>query len=141
VAQRLIRTICPKCKSPYTLKEEELEAIFVSEASVRQSGLEANMVDKDAELRAMYRTAKLYKGQGCESCRRTGYRGRKGIYEILEVTPVLRNLIVQGASDDQLKACAVSQGMKTLKIQGTQKVLDGDTTLQELVRVVNVRED
>jgi type IV pilus assembly protein PilB len=89
----------------------------------------------------MYHNAKLYKGLGCESCRRTGYRGRQGIYEILEITPLLRNMIVQGASDDQLKAAAISQGMKTLKMQGTKKVLDGETTLQELVRVVNVRED
>ncbi|MBE0537657.1 MAG: type II/IV secretion system protein [Phycisphaerae bacterium] len=140
VAQRLIRTICPKCKTPYVVTETELETVFGSDGFVLPGGPQP-AADPDAQLRAMYRGAKLNKGQGCEACRGTGYRGRQGIYEILEVMPQLRNLIVQGAPDDQLKACAVSQGMKTLKMQGTQKVLGGETTLQELVRVVNVRED
>lgn len=140
VAQRLIRTICPKCKTTSVLTDDELAAVFGSPDNMQKAGL-PQVDDHDEQLRTMYRNATLYKGQGCESCRRTGFRGRQGIYEILEVTPMLRNMIVQGASDDQLKACAISQGMKTLKMQGADKVLQGETTLQELVRVVNVRED
>lgn len=140
VAQRLIRTICPKCKTPFVVTDEELDAVFGA-ADLDATGALTSAAEQDAQLRKMYHNAKLYKGLGCESCRRTGYRGRQGIYEILEITPLLRNMIVQGASDDQLKAAAISQGMKTLKMQGTKKVLDGETTLQELVRVVNVRED
>jgi len=136
VAQRLIRTICPKCKVPYFPTEEELDTILGSPAEHNEG-----RPDQEAQLRALYSGAKLHKGTGCESCRRTGYRGRQGIYEILDVTPMLRSLIVQGSPDDQLKACGIAQGMKTLKMQGTRKVLEGATTLQELLRVVNVRED
>ena len=88
-----------------------------------------------------HRGAKFYKGKGCESCRGTGYRGRDGLFEILEMDSTLRNMIVEGVSDDQLKACALTQGMKTLRMKGIERILDGSTTLEEIARVVNMKED
>ena len=121
LAQRLVRTICPKCKKAIDPTPEELELLY-GDASE----------GKDI---------KLYKGQGCDSCRGTGYRGRQGVYEIFQQTPKLRNMMVAGASDDQLKTAAIEQGMKTLKMQGMRQVLEGTTTLKDLARVVDMRED
>ena len=122
MAQRLARTICPKCKKPYKPTKQELAAIFGDGA------------DK-------HRDAKLYKGKGCESCRGTGYRGRGGLFEIFEMDSALRNMVVEGVSDDQLKACALAQGMKTLRMKGIERILEGSTTLEEITRVVNMKED
>lgn len=82
----------------------------------------------------------MHKGQGCDGCLNIGYHEREGIYEILEITTMIRNLIVDKASDEQIKAQAIKEGMKTLKAQGISHVLKGTTTLQELSRVVDMRE-
>jgi type II secretory ATPase GspE/PulE/Tfp pilus assembly ATPase PilB-like protein len=122
MAQRLARTICPKCKEPYDPTQQELAMLFGDGA------------DK-------HRDATLYKGKGCESCRGTGYRGREGLFEIFEMNSTLRNMVVEGVSDDKLKACALDQGMKTLRMKGIERILEGSTTLEEIARVVNMKED
>lgn len=121
LAQRLVRTICPKCKKQMDPTQEELDLLYGDTSGGKDT--------------------KLYKGEGCESCRFTGYRGRQGVYEIFQQTPKLRNMMVAGASDDQLKTVAIEQGMKTLKMKGMQQVLDGTTTLADIARVVDMRED
>ncbi|RKY10129.1 MAG: type II secretion system protein GspE [Planctomycetota bacterium] len=122
MAQRLARTICPKCKEPYDPTPQELAMLFGDGA------------DK-------HRDATLYKGKGCEACRGTGYRGREGLFEIFEMNSTLRNMVVEGVSDDKLKACALAQGMKTLRMKGIERILEGSTTLEEITRVVNMKED
>ena len=145
LAQRLVRTICPKCKAVHEPTEEEFGVLFGDGANAGGDVATNARQKEDAEklnaIKETYRKSTLYKGAGCESCRKTGYRGRQGVYEILEMNSILRNMIVEGASDDQLKACAIMQGMKTLKMQGTQQVMEGSTTLDELIRVVDMRED
>jgi type IV pilus assembly protein PilB len=121
VAQRLIRLVCPDCREEYKLSAEELKIIFGNK-----------QVDKNF---------KVYRGEGCEFCKNTGYVGRESVYEILDVSAGLRKLIIENASEDEIKNCAVSQGMKTLKEQGISKVLSGTSTLDELLRVVDMRED
>ncbi|MBW8015222.1 MAG: type II/IV secretion system protein [Planctomycetes bacterium] len=118
VAQRLVRKICPNCKSSYTPSEEELENFTPQE---RQSGIT------------------LYKSDGCSKCRDLGYMGRQGVYEILNVTPEIRSLIVKGASDDQILATAMQQGMNTLRLEGLRQAFNGITSLDELLRVVDMR--
>ncbi|MCK4998667.1 MAG: type II/IV secretion system protein [Anaerohalosphaera sp.] len=121
VAQRLVRAICPKCKTTYPMSEKE-KTFFGSDTN--EQGLDI-----------------LHKGQGCEFCRNTGHTGRVGIYEILTVSQGIREMIVEERSSDEIRACAVEQGMKTLKMQGISKALSGATTLKELYRVVDMREN
>ena len=74
------------------------------------------------------------KGAGCERCNQTGYKGRVGLYEVMEVTDELRELILVGASGLELKRKAVDEGMITLRRSGLRKVMDGVTTIEEVVR-------
>lgn len=119
VAQRLVRVVCPKCRKSYKPDGEEMKKFFDGQES-----------DKEKTI---------YKSQGCGSCRNTGYHGRAATYEILSITDGIKNMIVDSASDNQIKAEAVKQGMKTLKKRAIGQVLDGITTLNELLRVVDMR--
>lgn len=116
IAQRLVRVICPACKTPLKEKQE-----------VRQKMMK--------EIIGQGQEAELYEGKGCEECRFTGYRGRTGIYEILVVSPAIRELILSRASSQQIKEKAISEGMRTLRQDGLRKVLKGITTFAEVVRV------
>ena len=120
VAQRLVRTICPQCKTSY--RPEPKEAELVSEDSQQKDDLS------------------LYRGSGCDVCRQTGYLGRQGLYEIFEMSSDLRMTLINKASDDTLKDKAIAEGMKPLKEQGISQVINGTTTVEELYRVVDMRE-
>ena len=117
-AQRLIRTVCPVCKKPYKPSLEELKQLF---GPLGQK--------KDVQL---------YQGPGCNDCDHTGYRGRKAVYEVLCVSREMRKMIVGGESDDAIKQQAIKEGMKTLYKSAVDEVLSGATTLDELMRVVDV---
>jgi len=119
VAQRLIRTVCDKCKEAYTPTEEELRELSVA---AQQSS-----------------NTTLYKSIGCNSCYESGYRGRKAIYEILCVSNQIRKMIVQSSSNDEIKEQAIKEGMKTLQRSGIEQVLDGSTDFKELLRVIDMR--
>ena len=121
VAQRLVRTICPHCKQPYQPDAAELTNAFGKAFAEKQT--------------------QLYKGVGCDSCRNTGYRGRKGVFEILPVTPTIRRMITDGCSDGQLKQQAIQDGMRTLTKSAIDEALNGNTTTEELMRVVDLRVD
>ena len=75
-----------------------------------------------------------YKGVGCDRCNLTGYKGRVGLYEVMEVTEELRELILVGASGLELRRKAIDEGMITLRASGLRKVKDGMTTMEEVVR-------
>ena len=77
---------------------------------------------------------KFFKGKGCNSCNATGFRGRTAIYEILVVDKSIRELILNKASTEQIREKAIEQGMKTLRFCGWQKVLEGLTTPEEVIR-------
>ncbi|HPS54513.1 MAG TPA: GspE/PulE family protein [Sedimentisphaerales bacterium] len=119
ITQRLVRTVCPICKQSYTPSAEELDILFSSS-------------DKNKSIQ-------LLRGQGCDSCYQTGYAGRKAIYEILCVSYKIRKMIAEVSSDDSIKAQAISEGMKTLRKSGMGQVLNCTTTLDELMRVVDMR--
>jgi type II secretory ATPase GspE/PulE/Tfp pilus assembly ATPase PilB-like protein len=110
IAQRLLRKICPHCKTTYTPKEEELAPYHLE------------------RLQKMT----LYKGKGCEKCKYTGYRGRMGIFEVLEVTPEINQLIAQRATSYEIEKVAKIESMFE---DGIKKVLAGTTTLDEVIRV------
>ena len=113
-AQRLIRTICKNCKEETHVPVEGLIEIGFSAE-------EAN------EL-------KVYKGRGCKNCNGTGYKGRIGLYEVMEVTEELRELIIIGASAMELRRKAIELGMITLRESGLYKLRDGVTTIEEVVK-------
>jgi type IV pilus assembly protein PilB len=114
VAQRLVRTICSKCKQPYAPAEEHL--------------MELGLLPQDVEGK------KFYYGKRCEHCNRTGYRGRSAIFEIMKADSKLRDLIIQQRSTDVVRAEAVAAGMRTLRDSGILKIFDGITTIEEVVR-------
>jgi type IV pilus assembly protein PilB len=114
LAQRLVRVVCPKCKRLYSPKKSVLEEAGVPE-----------------ELAA---NAQFAKGAGCSHCQKNGYRGRLGIYEMMGMTSKIRELVFQNASSVEIRKVAISQGMKTLYVDGIRKVLKGLTTLDEVYR-------
>jgi type IV pilus assembly protein PilB len=113
-AQRLIRRICSECKVEQSLPPEALAEVGFSPAEAK--------------------TMKTYKGQGCAKCNDTGYKGRIGLYEVMEVTDEVRELILIGASALELRKRAIEDGMITLRESGLQKIRNGVTTLEEVVR-------
>ena len=117
VAQRLVRRLCPKCKRPWTVDMPFLESLGFP-ISKLLSGTICEPV-------------------GCEECRGTGYAGRTGIYEILLVTDVIRQMIVERRSSADIKIHALEHGMRTLRMDGWRKVLAGVTTLEEVIRVTS----
>jgi type IV pilus assembly protein PilB len=121
VAQRLVRTTCEKCKQPYTPSAAELATIYGK-----------SLPGKDIQI---------YKGTGCNSCRNTGYRGRRGVFEIFTISPQIRKMITDGCSDSQFKQQAIQEGMRTLTKAAIDEVLNGGTTIDELMRVVDLRVD
>jgi type IV pilus assembly protein PilB len=113
-AQRLVRRICSNCKEPHPTPEKGLiQAGFSAEDA---KGLVPN------------------KGKGCDKCNNTGYKGRVGLYEVMEVTEDLRELVLVGASAMELRRKAVDEGMITLRNSGLRKVKEGVTTIDEVVR-------
>jgi type II secretory ATPase GspE/PulE/Tfp pilus assembly ATPase PilB-like protein len=115
IAQRLLRLICPKCKVLKPISADMLEE-FKGYANVAHD-------------------TKIYEGKGCEECKFSGYAGRKAIYEILLFNEQIRQLIMEHATASQIKEKAVSLGMKTLRQAGWDKVLEGLTTPEEVIRV------
>ena len=113
-AQRLVRRICANCKTDHPTPPQALQ----------QAGFTAD----DAK------TVVPKKGKGCEKCNNTGYKGRVGLYEVMEVTDELRELILVGASGLELRRKAIEEGMLTLRMSGLRKVKDGLTTIEEVAR-------
>lgn len=125
VAQRLVRTLCKKCKAPYTPTDEELGELVHAYGE--------HLVDelvKDNE-------PKFHKPVGCEECGGSGYKGRTGVHELLEATKEMKNLISSKANVTQIKTLAVAEGLRTLRQDGIWKIFKGDTTYDQ-IRTVTV---
>ena len=113
MAQRLVRKLCEKCKEEYTPTVEEIALI----------GLTKKVVKK-----------KLFKRKGCADCRNTGYRGRTAIFEMIPMARELRKLIFDNANEDEIRQAAIKNGMVTLRDAGNERVLDGTTSVEEVLR-------
>ena len=113
MAQRLVRRICEKCKEEYKPTKEELSLIGLKPQNVK---------------------GKFHRGKGCADCRNTGYRGRIAIFEMIPMTMTLRKLVFDNANEDEIRQAAMKQGMETLRDAGNQRVLDGTTTVDEILR-------
>src|SRR3954462_917515 len=119
-AQRLVRTICTHCKTEQKVERNYLKRI----------GFPANEIE----------TAKFWHGVGCEQCRQLGYQGRKGIYELLILNEALRPLILNRAPASTIAQKAIDFGMRTLRTDGWNKVRNGQTTIEEVLRVTQIEE-
>jgi len=115
LAQRLVRTVCDECGAPYVPDEESLNNI----------GLTPDMT----------RGKEIRRGTGCKACLNTGYKGRTGIFELMSMDDTLKNLILKTSDSTTIKRKAMKQGMVTLRQDGAMKVLEGITTVEEVLRV------
>lgn len=113
IAQRLVRVICEKCAAPYTPTEREIG--LLGSAAIQ------------------FKNVKLLKGKGCAACGQTGYRGRKGLYEIFVINDEVREMIYNKIPLEQMRVRARELGMRTLREDGLRKVVSGITTLEEVL--------
>jgi type IV pilus assembly protein PilB len=113
-AQRLVRRVCSNCKEPSPLPPAALTKVGFSPDDAR--------------------SVVIQKGAGCEKCNNTGYKGRVGLYEVMELTDEVKELVLVGASSLELRKKAVEEGMLTLRQSGLRKIKDGMTTLEEVLR-------
>ena len=123
IAQRLLRRICMKCIISYTLNDKEVEELK----------REVN-IDRFLNTREL-KEIRFYKGKGCEACNDSGYAGRVGIFEILQIDDDIKNLIMSRTDADQIKKKAIANGMSTMFEDGLNKAIAGQTTLEEIFRV------
>lgn len=126
LAQRLVRKICFKCRASEELSLKKTKEIKAQLAPYYQKVLQKF-------LRKGHLT--IYQGRGCRACQRTGYSGRTAIFEVLEITEEIKSLIMQRANAAKIQEKAIQQGMITMVEAGLQKVLAGETTLEEVLRV------
>lgn len=115
VSQRLVRKICPQCRKAYTPTEEEKRMVGIAE-------------NEDVTF---------YKGEGCQECGRTGYRGRRGVFEILTLDAALRREVANNASSEELTKTALENGFVTMKDNCRRLVLEGVTTVSEAAKAIN----
>lgn len=121
LAQRLVRVLCPRCK----------EAVDVTYRELLNS-----MPDFPHEGKDLDDTVTVYRAKGCIACNNTGYKGRMGVFEFLQITDEMRELILTRASGAEVKDLAMKQGMHTLRQEGIQKIVDGTTSVEEILRVI-----
>jgi len=118
LAQRLLRTVCVKCKEPYAPPKDALKRL----------GMNLDLLDKSEVT--------FFRGRGCDTCKGTGYKGRIGVYELMPVNDKVRELILARASSYAIREAAIEAGMRTLKDDAMEKILLGVTTLEESLRVI-----
>ncbi|MGA2220834.1 MAG: type II secretion system ATPase GspE [Verrucomicrobiia bacterium] len=115
MAQRLVRTICPRCKEPYTPSKYEMDMLRLDPEEMKKTT--------------------IYKGRGCSDCAKTGYRGRKGIFEIFVIDEEMRRMVYEKVSSNVLRNRAREIGMRTLREDGVRKIMAGITTPEEVISI------
>ncbi len=123
LAQRLVRKICQECKGPISISAESFAKLGVQQEEYEQ-----------------YKDITFYKGKGCDICNNTGYKGRIALYEVMPISEPIKELILQGASAIDIKREAIRQGLQTLRRSGISKLLEGVTSLEEVLKTT-VRDD
>ena len=118
LAQRLVRRICPNCKKSYRPTQKELQQIGLPKE-----------------------TKTLHHGTGCEECYNSGYKGRHGIYELMTVNAAIHKQIIASSDGVEMRKVAVKQGMKTLRDHGQELILQGITTITEVLRITKEMEE
>ena len=121
MAQRLVRVVCQKCREPYTPSEAVIEIAGISPATVKR--------------------AKFLRGRGCKACGGTGFRGRLGVFELMLMSPKIREHTFNESPTGDIRRTAITEGMRTLYQDGLQKALVGVTTLEEVFRTAKTTEE
>ncbi len=129
IAQRLVRKICEKCRVSYSLNEEE-KRVILEDKSLKTIFVSLGYGDIDKVI--------LYKGVGCEACGNTGYSGRVGIFEVLEMEENIKKLVIKRAQSNEIMEAARKNGMTTMFEDGVNKMFQAVTTLQEVLRVTKI---
>ncbi|RKZ19401.1 type IV-A pilus assembly ATPase PilB [bacterium] len=119
VSQRLVRKICTSCKTPLKISDDDLV----------KYGFDPQV----------FKGKEIFHGIGCDKCKNTGYSGRIGLFEVLPVTKRIRNMILDRATDDEIEAAAVEEGMITLREAGIRKILRGETDIFEVAKETTLR--
>ncbi|MBM4334941.1 MAG: type II secretion system protein GspE [Deltaproteobacteria bacterium] len=114
IGQRLIRVLCKRCREPYAPGDEELAELSLSRAKIAGKT--------------------IYRAKGCVHCNHTGYHGRTGIFEILPIDETIRPMITRGVDSKQIQDAALAAGMQTMRMHGARMVLEGTTSIAEIVR-------
>ncbi len=123
VAQRLLRKICSQCKTPYEITPDQLMGLGIT---IQFAG--------NQKIR-------LFKGRGCEACHGKGYKGRLGIYEVLELNEEIKQLVVKNAPPYEIRMAASRGGLESLREVGVKKLFAGLTTIEEVIRVTSAAEE
>jgi len=121
IAQRLVKKLCPNCKEEYYPTEEEARQILSDPLEIKK-----------------FTQTKIYKPHGCVNCKGSGYLGRLAVLEILIINNEIRKMIAQRAHDVELEDYAVKQGMKTLKMSCLRHILEGNTSIEEHIRILGL---
>ena len=121
IAQRLVRALCPECKEQYFASHEEARQIVTGEENIQK----------------LMKTP-IYRAKGCNKCDFSGYKGRLGLYEIMQITKEIKKLVAQGAHDLEIEEAAVENGMTTLNQSCYNHIVNGLTTIDEFVRVLGI---
>ncbi len=121
IAQRLVRSLCPDCKEQYFPSYDEARKVVADEESIQK----------------LMKTP-IYRAKGCNKCDFSGYKGRLGVYEIMQITKEIKKLIAQGAHDLEIEETAVENGMVTLNKSCLRHIINGETTIEEFVRVLGI---
>ena len=115
MAQRLIRTLCPSCKGEQAVTDEQWQGL-VQPFTIKKPAI-------------------IYQAEGCSECRNTGYLGRIGIYEVFKNTTLIQKQIADNCDANVITKLAIKDGMKTLRLSGVEKIIEGITTIEEVLRV------
>jgi type IV pilus assembly protein PilB len=138
VAQRLVRKICPECQEEYQLSKKEVEELNKRvDFDLILKSLQKNKKDLGDKIEKI-KTAediKFFRGKGCKSCNNEGYKGRLGIYEVLEISEEIKKMISQNAIASEIEKKAIEEGMNTMIVDGFIKAINGETSLEEVLRV------
>jgi general secretion pathway protein E len=140
LAQRLVRVLCPACKEPYTAEPYELQQLGIDPERTRRRD-ERRLSPRYVVHGATYEPVgwrgpgmpTFYKPKGCDKCDNKGFTGRRGIYELLVLEDVVAGLVLAKADAQTIKRAAITQGMDTMRDDGARKVLEGRTTVEEVV--------
>jgi len=121
IAQRLLRTVCPNCKEPVTPSEQQ--RFYLEDLQLSPDQLQ---------------DGKLWVGKGCDECFRSGFAGRTAIYEVMPIDTHVQEQIIHKATASEIKRGALERGLRTLRMDGINKLLNGMTTPEEVLRVTQL---
>jgi type IV pilus assembly protein PilB len=133
IAQRLVRKLCPHCMESYQI---DMKSLVSRDKSVDFEGALKHLADQGLVAKGEMKKLRFYRGKGCKQCGDSGYRGRIGIFEVLEISDDIRELIVDRKDSSVIAQRAIDNGMGTMLEDGIQKAFEGKTSIDEVLRVV-----